>query len=72
MFPGYKYSYYPRYEWKEPAVIDRQDLEGGVNPYIAPIVTACNRIQNQHLSSVDPTLWRRMSELGVEPQLYGM
>ncbi|KAG8798411.1 hypothetical protein FRC18_008669 [Serendipita sp. 400] len=62
----------PWYEWRELARTDLADSNEGLTPYTAPIVAICNRMQNQYLSSVDPTLWRRMSELGIEPQLYGM
>jgi TBC1 domain family member 5 len=63
----------PWYEWQEPANNQKKKSpEDGLHPYAAPVVAICNRIQNQYLSNVDPTLWRRMSELGIEPQLYGM
>jgi len=62
----------PWYEWREPTNSQNKSAEDGLQPYVAPVVTICNRIQNQYLSNVDPTLWRRMSELGIEPQLYGM
>ncbi|KAG8867855.1 hypothetical protein FRC20_004674 [Serendipita sp. 405] len=62
----------PWYEWRELARTDLTDSNEGLTPYTAPIVAICNRMQNQYLSSVDPTLWRRMSELGIEPQLYGI
>lgn len=62
----------PWYEWREPPVTRLNPLDDGLRPYTAPISTICNRIQNQYLSNVDPTLWRRMSELGIEPQIYGM
>ncbi|CAG7846481.1 SubName: Full=Related to molybdenum cofactor biosynthetic protein {ECO:0000313/EMBL:CCA66895.1} [Serendipita indica DSM 11827] len=57
------------FEWREPTGAPKE-TENGLNPYVAPIVTTSNRIQNQYLSNVDPTLWRKMSELGIEPQLF--
>lgn len=62
----------PWYEWQDPTPSGSKESEGSVQPYVTPIVTVCNRIQNQYLSKVDPTLWRKLSEVGIEPQLYGM
>lgn len=40
--------------------------------YVAPILRECGRIQGELLKGVDPTLWARMKEAGIEPQIYGM
>ena len=59
------------FEWREPPG-GPKETENGLNSYVAPIVAVSNRIQNQYLSNVDPTLWRKMNELGIEPQLFLM
>lgn len=46
--------------------------QNGIQPYIAPIVKACNRIQNELLKKCDPALWKAMQNAGIEPQIYGM
>ena len=43
-----------------------------LKPYVAPIVEACNRLQNVMLKSVDPELWKALQTAGIEPQIYGM
>ncbi|THH21112.1 hypothetical protein EW146_g377 [Bondarzewia mesenterica] len=43
-----------------------------IEPYVAPILQACNRIQKEYLKSVDPALWERMQSAGIEPQIYGI
>jgi TBC1 domain family protein 5 len=62
----------PWYEWRESPSKGLQSSTEGLQPYSAPIVNICDRIQNLHLKNVDPTLWRRMNEVGIEPQLFGM
>jgi len=37
-----------------------------------PIVTICNHMHGTLLRSLDPQLWAKMEELGIEPQIYGM
>lgn len=44
----------------------------GLQPYVAPIVQTCNRIQSVFLKSVDPQLWKSLQGSGIEPQIYGM
>lgn len=44
----------------------------GLQPYVAPIVQTCNRIQSVMLKSVDPHLWKNLQGSGIEPQIYGM
>ena len=44
----------------------------GLQPYVAPIVQTCNRIQSVMLKSVDPQLWKSLQGSGIEPQMYGM
>lgn len=52
------------------------NLEGGpgmgMQPYVAPIVETCNKIQSVLLKSVDPPLWKSLQASGIEPQMYGM
>ena len=45
---------------------------GAFQPYVAPIVETCNRIQSVLLKSVDPQLWKSLQTTGIEPQMYGM
>ena len=74
------------YEWREsdtsgigasislPANHVRLNSDGKVNlqPYVAPIVQACNHIQGTLLRAVDPLLWKKIQDTGIEPQIYGM
>ena len=68
------------YEWREapqrqvPAVAGLVHLngQGGIEPYVAPILQACNRVQRELLKSADPLLWGRLQAEGIEPQMYGM
>ncbi|KAI0303545.1 rab-GTPase-TBC domain-containing protein [Multifurca ochricompacta] len=68
------------YEWRQaseqqaPAVAGLVHLNGqrGMEPYITPILRACNRIQKVILKSVDPVLCERMQTEGIEPQMYGI
>jgi TBC1 domain family protein 5 len=68
------------YEWREapqrqvPAVAGLVHLngQGGIEPYVTPILQACNRVQKELLKSVDPVLWGRLQAEGIEPQMYGM
>ncbi|KAI9456458.1 RabGAP/TBC [Russula earlei] len=68
------------YEWREapqrqiPAVAGLVHLngQGGIEPYVTPILQACNRAQKELLKSVDPVLWGRMQAEGIEPQIYGI
>lgn len=46
--------------------------QGGLQPYIAPIVQTCNTIQGTLLRSTDPQLFKSLQEAGIEPQIYGM
>ena len=66
------------YEWREPPALLRKGSPsptsgpGEIQPYVAPIVEACNRIQSTYLKSVDPDLWKHLQASGVEAQIYGM
>lgn len=76
------------YEWREttppalPAHLSTQyrhgdsdaqvQGQGQVTTFVAPIVTACQKLQAQMLKAVDPLLWSSMQKAGVEPQIYGM
>jgi len=48
------------------------DSQNGIQPYVAPIVEACNHIQSTLLQACDPVLWEHMQKAGIEPQIYGM
>lgn len=66
------------YEWREPPALSRKGSPsptsgpGEIQPYVAPIVEACNRIQSTYLKSVDPDLWKHLQASGVEAQIYGI
>ena len=66
------------YEWREsPASLQRglPSPNSGpveIQPYVAPIVETCNRIQSTYLRSVDPDLWKYLQASGIEAQIYGM
>lgn len=68
------------FEWRDapqrpvPAVAGLVHLNGhgGIEPYVTPILQACNRVQKELLKIVDPTLWERMQAEEIEPQMYGM
>lgn len=66
------------YEWREPPASLQKGssfpISGSVEiqPYVAPIVEACNRVQSTYLKSVDPDLWKHLQASGVEAQIYGM
>ena len=61
------------YEWRERptpgAIVEKQ---ADAKPFVAPIVVTCNRVQSQFLNQVDPTVAQKLSENGIEPQIYGM
>ncbi|KIM49172.1 hypothetical protein M413DRAFT_438340 [Hebeloma cylindrosporum] len=48
------------------------DGQNGIQPYVAPIVEACNHIQSTLLQACDPVLWEHMQKAGIEPQIYGI
>lgn len=66
------------YEWREPSTpLQEGSLSPnlgpvGIQPYVAPIVEACNRIQSTYLKIVDPDLWKHLQASGIEAQIYGM
>lgn len=71
------------YEWRESSRmhasplathvhLNVSDRPSDLQPYIAPIVQDCNRIQSVFLNSADPLLFKSMQAAGIEPQLYGM
>lgn len=66
------------YEWREPPASLQKGPPSpnpgqvGIQPYVAPIVEACNRIQSTYLKSVDPDLWKHLQASGIEAQIYGM
>jgi TBC1 domain family protein 5 len=61
------------YEWREhPASSSPGPGPVDIQPYVAPIVEACNRIQSTYLKSVDPDLWKHLQASGIEAQIYGM
>lgn len=63
------------YEWREPTRHGNTNNNNGPVPneaYVPPIVRICNNIQSDYLRPVDPALWARLQEVGIEPQIYGM
>jgi TBC1 domain family protein 5 len=66
------------YEWRKPQTSLQKGLSppnlgsGEIQPYVAPIVEACSRIQSTYLKSVDPDLWKHLQASGIEAQIYGM
>ncbi|KAH7340523.1 rab-GTPase-TBC domain-containing protein [Rhizoctonia solani] len=58
------------YEWQEP----KPAVTGGPPPapWVAPINEICSKIGGEYLAACDPALSGRMSELGIEPQMYGI
>ncbi|KAI0261038.1 rab-GTPase-TBC domain-containing protein [Gloeopeniophorella convolvens] len=69
------------YEWREapqrasatavPGLV-HLDGQGGAEPYVAPILQVCNRVQRELLKAVDPALWEHLQAEGIEPQMYGI
>ncbi|CAE6482124.1 unnamed protein product [Rhizoctonia solani] len=41
-------------------------------PWVAPINETCSKIGGEYLAACDPALSGRMSEIGIEPQMYGI
>ncbi|CED83991.1 Ypt/Rab-specific GTPase-activating protein GYP6 [Phaffia rhodozyma] len=54
------------YQWKEEPV-----LKSGEKPQ-QPIVQLCNHLHGTALRVLDPQLWTKLEELGIEPQIYGI
>ena len=40
--------------------------------YVAPIIPTCVSLRDEKLRVVDPHLWEKLHEVGVEAQMYGM
>lgn len=40
--------------------------------YVAPIIPTCVSLRDVKLRVVDPHLWEKLRDVGVEPQMYGM
>jgi TBC1 domain family member 5 len=40
--------------------------------YVAPIIPTCTSLRDEKLRVVDPHLWEKLHDIGVEPQMYGM
>ncbi|KAG8954053.1 hypothetical protein FRC04_001037 [Tulasnella sp. 424] len=61
------------YEWQEPtSPTASTDGPLQVNKWMAPIVKICGDIQGEYLKMVDPLLWQKLKEGGIEAQLYGI
>ncbi|KAG9032142.1 hypothetical protein FRB95_001849 [Tulasnella sp. JGI-2019a] len=62
------------YEWREPPSTPGGVANGPMqtDQYVPPIVKICNSIQMEYLRPVDPALWVRLQEVGIEPQIYGI
>ncbi|KAJ8324746.1 hypothetical protein O5D80_006983 [Batrachochytrium dendrobatidis] len=56
----------------QPQFVRPNDKKGAQQAKTVPIITACRRIQNELLTSLDPDLARHMEKHGIEPQLYGL
>ncbi|KAF9451081.1 RabGAP/TBC [Macrolepiota fuliginosa MF-IS2] len=50
----------------------RDGQQGGLKPYVAPIVQTCNLIQGTLLRTTDPQLFSAIQGTGIEPQIYGI
>lgn len=50
----------------------RVGQQGGLKPYVAPIVQTCNAIQGTLLRTTDPQLFQAVQATKIEPQIYGM
>ncbi|KAF8520166.1 hypothetical protein BU17DRAFT_47025 [Hysterangium stoloniferum] len=55
---------------RAPHLLANGQLE--LDPYVAPIVLACASLKDDKLRYVDPHLWEKLNEGGVEPQMYGI
>ncbi|KAB5589269.1 TBC1 domain containing protein [Ceratobasidium theobromae] len=53
----------PWYEWQEPKT---------QTPWVPPINEICAKIGGEYLKACDPVLAARLSDLGIEPQMYGI
>jgi TBC1 domain family member 5 len=40
--------------------------------YVAPIIPTCASLRDDKLRVVDPHLWEKLHDVGIEPQMYGM
>ncbi|KAG8966039.1 hypothetical protein FRC03_012615 [Tulasnella sp. 419] len=60
------------YEWQEPSRPSSPRGQLDTTAYAAPIVRICNEITSDLLRTVDPALYSKMSQIEVEPQLYGI
>jgi TBC1 domain family protein 5 len=58
--------------WYDPAQTVALPSNNGIQPtLVQPIVLKCARIHDM-LRKVDSDLWKRMEELQIEPQIYGL
>ncbi|KAF8321726.1 RabGAP/TBC [Clavulina sp. PMI_390] len=66
------------YEWREdPAktAAAGQHTTGRVEPlrpFVAPIVSTCQEINDQYLKNCDPALWSALQRSQIEAQIYGI
>ncbi|KAI0032327.1 rab-GTPase-TBC domain-containing protein, partial [Vararia minispora EC-137] len=60
------------YEWREEQQPSSEPLGKLSEPYVAPILQACNRVQRDLLKRVDPELATSLERAGIEPQIYGI
>lgn len=63
--------YDPNLSVPSPIVAQSGYNDASSSPLVQPIVAKCNRI-HELLKKVDFELWRRMEELKIEPQIYGI
>lgn len=64
----------PWYEWQPSNNVDFSTANETptLEPYVAPIIKACVSLRDEKLRLVDPYLWEKLREGGIEPQIYGM
>jgi TBC1 domain family member 5 len=61
------------YEWREEQSGGPLGQIGPASePYVAPILQACTRIQRDILKQLDPLLYEALENTGIEPQIFGI
>lgn len=60
----------PWYEWQPPKSTVNGTLTS--EPYIPPVIKASVSLRDEKLRLVDPFLWEKLREGGIEPQIYAM
>jgi TBC1 domain family protein 5 len=60
------------YEWREDTRPPSDSLGQLNEPYVAPILQSCSRVQREMLRRADPTLAGSLERAGIEPQIFGI